>query len=171
MFAAATAVAFSAMIAAAVQDPAPPADVPAVEALPISLDRIRDAVNRPALKIPPPSESLATFRTSIEDKAPAFESVLEGMRRDLARWSGAGSDGPQAPDSNSIRGPRTRVQGVDVLPIVAALKKKWNEAKADRVRRDVAEELAAFCKANDCTVLEGGGSTTPEGIIVPVPET
>jgi hypothetical protein len=167
MVVAATAVALSMMIAAATQDSAPPADVPDVAALPISLDRIRDGLDRPALKIPPPTESLATFRTSIEGKAPVFESVLEGMRRDLARWSGAGSAGPQPPDVNSIPASRTQVQGTDVLPIIAGLRKKWNEARADRVRRDVAEELAAFCKVNDCTVLEGGVSTTAEGIVVP----
>ena len=167
MVVAAAAVVLAVMLAIAPQatEPPPPAPVPEAAALPISLDRIRDALERPQLVIPPPA-TLATFRTSVEEQAPAFESVLEGMRRDLALWSGAGSTGPQAPNTNSLPGTRT-VGGVDVLPIVAAVKKKWNELKAERIRRDVTEELAAFCKVNDCTVLEGGAPTSPEGIVVP----
>lgn len=143
-------------------EPQPP--VPDAAALPISLERIRDALQRPGLRIPPPTESLATFHSGVEDKAPAFESVLEGMRRDLALWSGAGSV-IHAPNANSIRG--RSVGGVDVLPMLSALKKKWNEAKAERTRREITEELAAFCKVNDCTVLEGGVSTSPEGVVAP----
>lgn len=160
----AAAVALAVMLAADTQSTEPTAAAPDVAALPISLDRIREGLERPTLKIPPPTESLATFRSGIEDKAPAFESVLEGMRRDLALWSGSGAAGPQAPDTNSIPAARN-VGGVDLLSIGSALKKKWNEAKSERVRRDVTEELAAFCKVNDCTVLEGGVSTTPEGIV------
>jgi hypothetical protein len=165
MFVAAAAVALAVLSAMGTQAAEPQPAAPAAAALPISLDRIREALQRPRLHIPPPPESLATFRSGIEDQAPVFESVLEGMRRDLARWSGAGSV-IHPPNTNSIAGPR-HVGGVDVLPLISALKQQWSAAKTERTRREITEELAAFCQVNDCSVLEGGVSTSPEGVIAP----
>jgi hypothetical protein len=164
MFVAATAVALAAMVATQDQVSEPPPAGPDATALPISVDRIRDALQHPPLIMPLPPDALPTFRTTIEDKSPAFESALEGMRRDLALWSGAGSV-IHAPNANSI--PARGVAGVNVLPLLSSLRKAWSDAKAGRVRRGITEELAAFCRVNDCTVLEGGISTAPEGIVVP----
>ena len=95
--------------------------------------------------------STATFRSSVEDTAP-FETVLEGMRRELAIWNGADSV-IQSPNANSI--PARKVVGVDVLPLASKLLKNVQELKAARVSRRVGEELAAFCAEHDCAVLEG----------------
>ena len=128
-------------------------------ALPISVERIQDALQRPStLTIPPLPEPSATFRTVVEDTLP-FDSVLELMRRDLALWSGANSvihpPGPLPPSRPVV--------GVDVLPLISTATRLWKTARArDRVRK----ELAAFCTVNDCSVLEGGPST-PEGIVPP----
>jgi hypothetical protein len=164
MLVAAVTIALAVTAAIANQAAEPPPASADVAALPISLERIRDALQRPGLRIPPPSESLATFRSGVEDKAPAFESVLEAMRRDLRQWSGAGSV-IHPPNANSI--PSRSVGGVDVLPMFSALKERWNEAQAQRTRRQISEELAAFCRMNDCSALEGGVSTSPEGIVAP----
>src|SRR5687768_10847707 len=57
----------------------------------IPVERVREALQRPpALTIPPLPQPSATFRSVVEDTLP-FESVLEGMRRDLALWNGASS--------------------------------------------------------------------------------
>lgn len=128
-------------------------------ATPISVERVREALQRPpALIIPPLPEPSATFRSVVEDTLP-FDSVLELMRRDLALWSGANSvihpPGPLPPSRPVV--------GVDVLPLISTATRLWKTARArDRVRK----ELAAFCTVNDCSVLEGGPST-PEGIVPP----
>ena len=124
-------------------------------ALPVSIERIRDALERPpALTIPPLPEPIATFRSGIENTAP-FESVLEGMRRELALWSGANSiihpPGSSFPPSRSVG-------GVDVLPLISAAFKQWKTARA---RDRVSKELAAFCAVNDCSVVEGQRDGSP----------
>jgi hypothetical protein len=124
------------------------------------LERIRDAMQRPpGLTIPPLPEPRATFRSGVEDALP-FESVLDGMRRELALWSGSGSvihpPGSDLPSSR-FRG------GVDVLPLISAATRQWKTARA---RDRVAKELAAFCAVNDCTVVEGQ-EPSPEGVVLP----
>src|SRR5687768_15588338 len=129
-------------------------------ALPISVERIQDALQRPpALTIPPPPEPSATFRSGVED-TPPFESVLEGMRRDLALWNGANS--VIHPPGGGL--PSSRLGGgTDVLPLISAAIKQWKTARArDRVNK----EFAAFCAVNDCSVLETAPSP-PEGIVRP----
>jgi len=129
-------------------------------ALPISVERIQDALQRPpTLTIPPLPEPSATFRSGVEDTLP-FESVLEGMRRDLALWSGANS--VIHPPGSGL--PASRLGGgVDVLPLISGGIKQWKAARArDRVRK----ELAAFCAVNDCSILEGE-APPPEGIVRP----
>ena len=129
---------------------------------PIPVERIREALQRPpALTIPPLPEPSATFRSGVED-TPPFESVLEGMRRDLALWNGANS--VIHPPGGGL--PSSRIGGgVDVLPLISSAITQWKTARArDRVSRD----LAAFCAVNDCSILEGQAPST-EGVLVPLP--
>ena len=128
-------------------------------ALPISVERIQDALQRPpALTIPPLPEPSATFRSGVEDTLP-FESVLEGMRRDLALWNGASS----VIHPPGGLPPSRPVVGVNVLPFISTGIKQWKTARArDRVNK----ELAAFCAINDCSILEGE-APPPEGIARP----
>ena len=146
MFITAAAAALSVMAAAGNQAAEPQAPAPDATALPVSVERIGEALQRPALHIPPLPEPTATFHASVEDTA--FETVLEGMRRELAIWNGAGSviHPPGAAPGTRI------VAGVDVLPLVTKLITK---VKTARARNTVREELAAFCAEHDCSVLEG----------------
>lgn len=123
-------------------------------AIPISTERIRDALLRPpALTIPPLPEPIATFRSGVEDTLP-FETVLEGMRRELALWSGANS---VIYPPGSLPWSRAGV-GVDVLPLISSAAKQWKTARA---RDRVSKELAAFCAVNDCSVVEGQRAGSP----------
>ena len=135
---------------AAQADQAGEAD-PAV--LPISIERIREALQRPDLWIPPLPAPAVTFRSGVEDTLP-FESVLDGMRRELALWSGANSiiypPGGLPPSRLGV--------GVDVLPLISTAIKQWKTARA---RDRVGKELAAFCAVNDCSVLEGQRDGSP----------
>jgi hypothetical protein len=126
----------------------------------IPVERVREALLRPpALTIPPLPEPSATFRSVVEDTLP-FESVLEGMRRDLALWNGANSV-IHPPDGGL---PSSRIGGgVDVLPLISSAIRQWRAARA---RDRVGKELAAFCAVNDCSVLEGEPSPR-EGILRP----
>ena len=129
-------------------------------ALPISVERIRDALQRPELWIPPLPVPSATFRSGVEDTLP-FESVLDGMRRELALWSGANSI--IHPPVSGL--PSSRLGGgVDVLPLLSALANKWQAAKRERARDRISRELAAFCAVTDCSILEGEASPA-EGIL------
>ena len=134
---------------------------PAPAAPPIPVERVREALQRPPLTIPPLPEPSATFRSGVED-TPPFESVLEGMRRDLALWNGANSvihpPGSGLPSSRPV-------VGVDVLPLISAAVKQWKTARA---RDRVSKELDAFCAVNVCSILEGQASPT-EGILLPPP--
>ena len=131
-------------------------------ALPISIERIRDALQRPELWIPPLPVPSATFRSGVEDTLP-FESVLDGMRRELALWSGANSI--IHPPVSGL--PSSRLGGgVDVLPLISSAFKNW---KSTRARDRVSKELAAFCAVNDCSVVEGQHDGSPADRITPSP--
>ena len=142
----------------AAQGDPPSGAKPAAPSIPV--ERIREALQRPpALTIPPLAEPSATFRSGVED-TPPFESVLEGMRRDLALWNGANS--VIHPRGGGL--PSSRLGwGVDVLPLISSAIKQWKTARArDRVNK----ELAAFCAANDCSIME---ASPTEGILLPPP--
>ena len=136
---------------AAGQAAAPPAPPPAPESS-VSVERIRDALQRPALTIPiPPVDPTPVFRSTIEEKA--FDNPLQGMRRDLAEFSGYRGRG-----------------GVEVLGavmgIVSAIKSARRAHAEAEIKKEVQEALTAFCAEHDCSVLEDG-LPPMEGILLP----
>src|SRR5688572_6128032 len=94
-------------VAAQAVDP-PPAPIP------VSLERIRDGLARQStLRIPDVSE-MAYFRVSIDEPL-IFDTVLEAMRRDLARWPGTAITAPSAMPMSRAGG------GVELLGIARAI--------------------------------------------------
>ena len=144
--AAAAAFVMMAMAAGQTQGP-PPATL--TEA-PVSIERVRDGLNRPTLKIPP-IEITPVFRAKADEVL--FENPLQGMRRELAESSGYS--------------PRS---GVDVLGlvmgIVQSIKAQYRAHAEARIRKEVEAELTAFCLEHDCSVLEDGPPPL-EGIVLP----
>ena len=117
----------------------------------VSVERIHDGLQRPALKIPPPVEFVPVFRATIDERL--FETPLQGMRRELAEDSG-------------YRGKA----GVDVLGlamgVVRSIKGAYRAHSEARIRKEVQEALDAFCAEHDCSVLSDGPPPM-EGIILP----
>lgn len=117
----------------------------------MSVERIHDGLQRPALKIPPPVEFVPVFRATIDERL--FETPLQGMRRELAEDSG-------------YRGKA----GVDVLAlamgVVKSIKGAYRAHSEARIRKEVQEALDAFCAEHDCSVLENGPPPM-EGIVLP----
>ena len=117
----------------------------------VSVDRIHEGLQRPALKIPPPVEFVPVFRATIDERL--FENPLQGMRRELAEDSG-------------YRGKA----GVDVLAlamgVVKSIKGAYRSYTEARIRKEVQEALDAFCVEHDCSVLSDGPPPM-EGIVLP----
>jgi hypothetical protein len=117
----------------------------------VSVERIHDGLQRPALKIPPPVEFVPVFRATIDERL--FETPLQGMRRELAEDSG-------------YRGKA----GVDVLAlamgVVKSIKGAYRAHSEARIRKEVQEALDAFCAEHDCSVL-ADGPPPMEGIVLP----
>ena len=117
----------------------------------VSVERIHDGLQRPALKIPPPVEFVPVFRATIDERL--FETPLQGMRRELAEDSG-------------YRGKA----GVDVLALamgmVKSIKGAYRGYSEARIRKEVQEALDAFCAEHDCSVLADGPPPI-EGIVLP----
>ena len=117
----------------------------------VSVERIHDGLQRPALKIPPPVEFVPVFRATIDERL--FETPLQGMRRELAEDSGY----------------RGRA-GVDVLAlamgVVKSIKGAYRAHSEARIRKEVQEALDAFCAEHDCSVLADGPPPI-EGIVLP----
>lgn len=116
----------------------------------VSVERIREGLQRPALKIPP-VEFVPVFRATVDDRL--FENPLQGMRRELAEDSGYSGKG-----------------GVDVLAmamgLVKSIKGAYRAHTEARIRKEVQEALAAFCAEHDCSVLADGPPPL-EGIVLP----
>jgi hypothetical protein len=141
--------AFAVVMMAAAQAAAQQPPTPAPE-LAVSVERVREALHRPELKIPP-IDSTPVFRESIEEKQ--FDNPLQGMRRALAEDPGghAGS-------------------GFDVLPLVMGVVKSVEAAyrahAEAEIRKEVQAALIAFCAEHDCSMLEDG-PTPLEGVLLP----
>ena len=118
--------------------------------LPVSLERIREGLQRPKLKIPP-IEVTPVFRARVDEVL--FENPVQGMRRELAADPG-GHPG----------------SGTDILPAIMGIVngiKRARRARAEReIRQDVQAAIDAFCTEHDCSVLENGPPPM-EGIILP----
>jgi hypothetical protein len=129
-----------------------PAAPPAPD-LPVSVEKIREALKRPPTLTIPPVDPTPVFRATITE-AP-FENPLQGMRRELAE-----NPGP-------VGG---RLGGVDVLGAVMGIVKSIKAARRAHaeveIRKDVQAALNAFCAEHDCAVLEDGPSPM-EGIVLP----
>jgi hypothetical protein len=123
----------------------------------VSIERVREGLERPHRLILPNPEEMAYFRVTIEEKL-VIESVVAAMRRDLAARPGRPIAAP-----TSRYTPLAASAGVDLI----ALGRSFMKWRGDRnARRTVQEALDEFCAAHDCSVLEPG-SPTPEGVIGP----
>jgi hypothetical protein len=143
------------MVAAQAAATAPPAPQPASAAddalvALVSVERIHEGLQRPALKIPP-VEFVPVFRATVDERL--LENPLQGMRRELAENSGYSGKG-----------------GVDVLALamglVKSIKGAYRAHTETRIRKEVQEALAAFCAEHDCSVLADGPPPL-EGIVLP----
>ena len=144
---------------AAGQDAAPGAEQP-----PVSADRIQEALQRPALKIPPvPLDTTPIFRSKVEGEWP-LETPLQVIRRELAeeahgrRPGVAGTAGGAAP-----------LMSVDLLEIAASVRNALQQSRRQHAeaeaRQMVQEELDEFCRVHDCSATGGVGVAVAEGVI------
>ena len=129
------------------QAAAPPAPAPDP---PVSVEHIREALQRPGLKIPP-IDATAVFRATITEAA--FDNPLKGMRRELAGNSGYSGRGG------------VEIIGL-VMGIVRSIKAAHRAHEEAAIRKEVQEALNAFCAEHDCSVLSEGPPPL-EGIVFP----
>jgi len=143
------AVALLALMAAAQSPASPP---PSAPELPVSVERIREGLQRPALRIPPIEPAVPVFRASVDVDLP-LDSPLQAMRRELAADSGYSGR-----------------SGFEVIGAVMSIVKRIKAARRARaeaeIRIEVQAELNAFCEEHDCSVLEDGPPPI-EGVIIP----
>jgi hypothetical protein len=129
-----------------------PAAPPPTPDLPVSVDHIREGLQRPVLKIPP-IDPTPVFRATVEADAP-FDNPLQGMRRELA----------EDPGTPLECGP------CNVLPLVMGIVRSIKAAHRAHVEAEVRKEvqaaLDAFCAEHDCSVLSDGPPPM-EGIVLP----
>ena len=122
-----------------------PAPEPAV-----SVGRVREGLQRPALKIPQ-IEFVPVFRAAVEETP--FDNPLQGARRELAAESGYGGK-----------------SGIDILApamsVVRSIRSAYRAHTEARVRKEVQAVLDAFCVEHDCSTLEDGPPPM-EGIVLP----
>lgn len=149
----AAAAALAVSLAAGAQASATQDSTPDVITTAVSVERVKDGLERPVLKLPHPDE-MAYFRASVEEPLP-IDGVLEAMRRDLAAWRGSPIVAP-------MDRPAPAVIGVEVL----ALARSFVRWRAERnARRTVQEALDEFCSTHDCSVLESAAPI--EGVTMP----
>src|SRR5688572_27852547 len=129
--------------------------------LPVSIERIKERLNRPAV-LQLPGESQADFRATVIESFTLPEPVLEALRRDLA-----GDFTPKRIPPGTIAPP---LISVDLLQIASQVKRQLSGALRARAQRnarsEVAAALAEFCAEHDCSVLERElEQSTPEGVL------
>jgi hypothetical protein len=132
-------------------DPATPAPQDPADA-PVSTGRVSRALRRPAtLRLTSRDAEQPLFRAEVEAIDWSTPSILETIRGELAA-----SPGRPAPFQ---AGGVTPAATVDLLQLAVAIKDRIaasRRAGAERdIKRRVREELAAFCAAQDCSVVEG----------------
>ena len=117
---------------------------------PVSVERVREGLQRPSLKIPP-LEVTPVFRGSVEVEL-VLDTPLQAMRRELAAESGYSG---RRPDIIAA-----------VMGIVSRVKAARRARAEAEIRKEVQAELNAFCAEHDCSVLEDGPPPI-EGVIIP----
>ena len=132
------------------QEPAPAAPPP--PEVPVSVENIREGLQKPALKIPPVEPSLLpVFRATVVDKV--LDTPLQAMRRELAEESGYSGRGG------------FEIIGA-VMGIVRSIKAAHRAHEEAVIRKDVQAALDAFCAEHDCSALSDGPPPL-EGIVLP----
>jgi hypothetical protein len=129
--------------------------------LPVSIDRIKERLNRPAV-LQLPTERKADFRATVTEEFTPPETVLEALRRELG-----GDVTPKRIPPGTIS---PALVSVDLLQLATHVKRQIGgalRARAERNARDeVAAVLAEFCAEHDCSVLERESKQSlPEGIL------
>ena len=140
--------AFAVLTLLAGQDSAPAAPPP--PDVPVSVERIREALQHPALKIPP-VDPTPVFRATIVDKV--LDTPLQAMRRELAESSGYSGRGG------------FEIIGA-VMGIVRSIKAAHRAHEEAAIRKEVQAALDEFCTAHDCSVLSDGPPPI-EGVVLP----
>src|SRR5687767_2777735 len=107
---------------------------------PVSVERIREALEQPQVLRLPDMSQMGYFRVAVEE-ALAIESVLDAMRRDLAAR-------PGRPISPPASRPASIAGGVDLLGLARSFLRARRERNA---RRTVQEALDEFCSVHDCS--------------------
>jgi hypothetical protein len=125
------------------QSPAPAATAP-----PVSVERVRDRLQRPpAFRLPPEPD----FRANVEEDYQLRQTALDMLRQDLS-----GESRGLLPVWLSRTG--QQIVGVDLIQLAMAVNGKMQairRARGERnARREVAAVLAEFCQHHDCAVLE-----------------
>ena len=152
LIAAAAALALS--LAAGERAPAGQTAAPDATPAPVSVERVREGVERPQLlKLPHPDE-IAYFRATVEEALPV-DGVLDAMRRDLAAWPGSPIIAPTS-------GHPSPAVGIEVLGLARSFLRARAERKAKRAVRIALDE---FCLTHDCSTVESGPAI--EGVLMP----
>jgi hypothetical protein len=129
--------------------------------LPVSLERIKERLNRPAA-LQLPVEREPDFRATIIEAFTLPETVLEALRRSLA-----GDVTPKRIPPGTIT---PTLISVDLLQVATQVKRQVSGALRARAQRNARAEVAAaiaeFCAEHDCSVLEQETKQSlPEGIL------
>ena len=130
--------------------------------LPVSIERIKERLNRPPV-LQLPTESQPDFRATVIASFALPETVLEAIRRDLAA-----DFTPKRIAPGTITPP---LASIDLLQLAAFVKRRMGttlRARAERnARTEVEAALAEFCAEHDCSVLEPERyQSNPEGILL-----
>lgn len=121
---------------AAGPDPAAPIQTPE------SLKRIATALAEPPrLRLDAPRPE-PTFRVEIQQH-PYFTEIP-------FTWTFGGGGVPFTGASAGASSGTTPLVQVDVLPILAAVRRAWTERESRAIREDVQRELAEFCATHGC---------------------
>jgi len=124
---------------------APAQDAPSASALPVSLDRIREGLQRkPVLRIKTPPPEPATFRVEIIEH-PYFHAEPKPWN-----YAGGGyaSSAPSATPGAPPPGGRLP-GGSDILPLFTKAKRALDEHAA---QREVQQAMLEFCAQYSCVL-------------------
>ena len=129
------AVSLCGITAAVLAVPAPVRAQADVSRLPVSLERIRKALNEPPprLQVPPPSSEMPTFRVEVNQGFPAVQPLI---------------DEPLDPTWGVPSAGELMMGGIQKLGSAVGSYKRGRAKR--RARKEVEDALAAFCAEHDC---------------------